>query len=278
MWRFVLLLVLGVIASSNAGNYGQVRRQGNIAEVLSEGGFSTLLQLVERAGLAESAAEGGPFTIFAPTDEAFAALDPALRNFLLTDVEALTTALLYHVVPGSVVGSALEDDLELGSATGSVLKVNVVGSNPREVTVNGVRVQKADLTASNGVVHVIEKVLLPPKLTIVEALAGDGRFSTLVTAISLADLFETLDSGTVDSFLQDIPAIRKGLLRLVLPSRLYSRALLGKTFRSVSGEELSVFQDNYSRLRIRSSINTATIINTDATLFNGVVHAIDSVI
>lgn len=58
------------------------------------------------------------------------------------------------------------------------------------------KVQKADLTASNGVVHVIEKVLLPPKLTIVEALAGDGRFSTLVTAISLADLFETLDSGS----------------------------------------------------------------------------------
>ncbi|XP_037789433.1 transforming growth factor-beta-induced protein ig-h3-like [Penaeus monodon] len=303
MRRSILFFfVFGVTASSRAENYGLDRRQGNIAEVLTKGGFSTLLQLVARAGLAESAAEGGPFTIFAPTDEAFAALDPTVRNFLLSDAEALTTALLYHVVPGSVVGSALEDDLELGSAAGSVLKVNVVGSNPREVTVNGVKVQKADLTASNGVVHVIEKVLLPPKLTIVEALAGDGRFSTLVTAISLADLFETLDSdgpftvfaptddalaslpqGTVDSFLQDIPAIRKGLLRLVLPSRLYSRALLGKTFRSVQwrrGEscvecqswsyDLSVFQDNYGRLRVRTSVNTATIIYTDATLFNGV--------
>nr|XP_027233008.1 transforming growth factor-beta-induced protein ig-h3-like [Penaeus vannamei] len=310
MGRFALLFFLGLLVSSRAGTYGPTRRQETIAEVLSGRGFSTLLQLVERAGLAETAAEGGPFTILAPTEEAFAALDPTLRNFLLSDVEALTTTLLYHVVLGSVVGSDLEDDLELWSAAGSVLKVNVDGSSPRriqvlvysyfssfifsltssylvkvildveicimearlnkdsipfshknfpkEVSINGVRVQRTDLLASNGVVHVLEKVLLPPKLSIVEALAGDGRFSTLVAAISLADLFETLDSdgpftvfaptddalaslpqGTVDSFLQDIPAIRQGLLRLVLPSRSYSRALLGKTFRALSGDEVN---------------------------------------
>ncbi|ROT62841.1 hypothetical protein C7M84_019293 [Penaeus vannamei] len=314
MGRFALLFFLGLLVSSRAGTYGPTRRQETIAEVLSGRGFSTLLQLVERAGLAETAAEGGPFTILAPTEEAFAALDPTLRNFLLSDVEALTTTLLYHVVLGSVVGSDLEDDLELWSAAGSVLKVNVDASLilpylallPSvltfhvpfpEVSINGVRVQRTDLLASNGVVHVLEKVLLPPKLSIVEALAGDGRFSTLVAAISLADLFETLDSdgpftvfaptddalaslpqGTVDSFLQDIPAIRQGLLRLVLPSRSYSRALLGKTFRALSGDELSVYRDNYGRLRVRSDVNTATITHTDATLLNGVVHAVDAVI
>ncbi|XP_042882499.1 periostin-like [Penaeus japonicus] len=296
MNAIILLFLAAGFLSADAGNYGPAQRMGNIAEVLTAGGFNTLLNLVVRADLAESAAEGGPFTIFAPTDKAFEALDPTVRNFLLADVDALTTALLYHVVPGRVAASSLEDGMTLGSATGSPLTVNV-GSYSSDVTVNGVRVEKTDLQASNGVVHVIEKVLLPPRLTILEALAGDGRFSTLVTAVSLADLFEALDSdgpftvfaptdealaavpeGTVESFLQDTPAIRNALLRHVVPSRLYSRALLGKTFTTLNGEALSVFQDAFGRLRVRTNANTATIIHTDATLFNGVVHAIDSVI
>ena len=133
---------------------------GTIVDVATEAGtFTTLLQAAETAGLVETLAGEGPYTVFAPTDEAFAAVDPATLEALLADPEALSDVLLYHVVAGEVTAA---DVVELDSATtvqGSDLPIVVDGDT---VMVGGATVITTDIPASNGVIHVIDQVLIPP--------------------------------------------------------------------------------------------------------------------
>jgi uncharacterized surface protein with fasciclin (FAS1) repeats len=138
----------------------------NIAEVAAAAGsFTTLLAAVEAAGLVELVTEGGPFTVFAPTDEAFAALLANLgvtAEDLLADTDLLTQVLAYHVVPfpyyaAEVVGL---DGAYIGTLLpGAALAISVDGEN---VFVNDVQIVAVDVLASNGVIHVIDGVLLPP--------------------------------------------------------------------------------------------------------------------
>ncbi|XP_042882493.1 transforming growth factor-beta-induced protein ig-h3-like [Penaeus japonicus] len=292
---FVAALVLAVQAGPPR-QVRQVESGGNLAQVLTERGFKTLVDLVVKAGLADTVSNNGPFTVFAPTDEAFAALEPRLVNYLLANPEVLKNVILYHVVPGQVFSSNLENDLVANSAQGRTLRVNLF-SNPSAAVINGVNVIEADITASNGVVHVIDKVLLPPKGTVVDTLVDDERFSTLVAAVTAAGLADTLTSagpftvfaptndafnklppGTVDSLLQDIPALQKILLRHVVPSTLYSRALLGNTFSTASQDELTVSQDSFGRVTASTSANTAVVTIPNTPVSNGVIHVIDTVI
>ncbi|XP_069975216.1 transforming growth factor-beta-induced protein ig-h3-like [Penaeus vannamei] len=296
---FGTVILAGLVLAVHGGHPRQVRQveaSGNLAEVLSGRGFSTLVDLVVKAGLADTVSNNGPFTVFAPTNDAFAALDPKLVNYLLQNPQVLKNVLLYHVLPGQVFSSSLEDDLVANSAQGRSVRVNLF-ANPAGVVVNGVDVIEADIPASNGVVHVVDKVLLPPKGTVVDTLLGDERFTTLVAAVTAAGLADTLASdgpftvfaptndafaklppGTVDSLLQDVPALQKVLLRHVVPSTLYSRALLGNSFSTASQDQLSVSQDSFGRVTASTSANTAlvTIPNTPAS--NGVIHVIDTVI
>ncbi|XP_063590932.1 transforming growth factor-beta-induced protein ig-h3-like [Penaeus indicus] len=296
---FGTLLLAGLVLAVNGRHPRQVRQvgsAGNLAEVLSGRGFQTLVDLVVKAGLADTVSNNGPFTVFAPTDEAFAALDPQLVNYLLANPEVLKNVLLYHVLPGQVFSSNLENDLVANSAQGRTVRVNLF-ANPSGAVVNGVNVIEADIPASNGVVHVIDKVLLPPKGSVVDTLVGDDRFTTLVAAVTAAGLADTLASegpftvfaptndafnklppGTVDSLLQDIPALQKILLRHVVPSTLYSRALLGNTFSTASQEELSVSQDAFGRVTASTSANTALVTIPNTPVSNGVIHVIDTVI
>ena len=133
---------------------------GTIVDVATEAGtFTTLLQAAETAGLVETLAGEGPYTVFAPTDEAFAAVDPATLEALLADPEALADVLLYHVVAGEVMAA---DVVELDSATtvqGSDVPIVVDGDT---VMVGDATVVTTDIPASNGVIHVIDQVLIPP--------------------------------------------------------------------------------------------------------------------
>merc|ERR1712106_548271 len=169
---------------------------GNLAELLTAQGFTTLVDLVVKAGLADTVSNSGPFTIFAPTNEAFAALDPALVQTLVNNPNQLKSVLLYHVVSGEVYSSGLSNNLQATSVEGSKLRVNLYKNHHSGVaTVNGARIVKADVKASNGVVHVIDKVILAPGGDIVDILAGDARFSTLVSAVTKAGLVDTLKSA-----------------------------------------------------------------------------------
>jgi uncharacterized surface protein with fasciclin (FAS1) repeats len=131
----------------------------NIVEVAAAAGsFNTLITAVKAAGLAETLAEGGPFTVFAPTDEAFARIPQADLEALLADKEALTAVLTYHVVPGTVYAA---DVVHLSSATtvnGQDVKVAVKDGN---VMIDGATVIATDIEATNGVIHVIDRVILP---------------------------------------------------------------------------------------------------------------------
>lgn len=137
----------------------------SVAEVV-EGNesFSTLSQAIEAAGLQETLSEPGPYTVFAPTDEAFAALPPETLDQLLQpeNQELLRQILSYHVVPGSVTSPSITPG-EVDTVTGEAVTVeNAAG----EITVDGARVVEPDIIASNGVVHAIDQVLLPPGLQV----------------------------------------------------------------------------------------------------------------
>jgi uncharacterized surface protein with fasciclin (FAS1) repeats len=133
---------------------------GTIVDVAGAAGtFETLLAAAQAAGLAETLQSEGPFTVFAPTDDAFAALPEGTVEALLADPEALADILLYHVVSGKVLAS---DVVGLTSATtvqGSEVAITVDGSS---VMINDANVVATDIEASNGVIHVIDAVILPP--------------------------------------------------------------------------------------------------------------------
>ena len=130
----------------------------NIVETAREAGtFQTLLTAVDAAGLGDTLADGGPFTVFAPTDDAFAALPQGTVQGLLDDLPALARVLTYHVVPGRITSAQITHDSEQKTVEGGVLKLAVNGS----LTVNDATVIQADVEAENGVIHVIDRVLIP---------------------------------------------------------------------------------------------------------------------
>jgi uncharacterized surface protein with fasciclin (FAS1) repeats len=146
-------MMLGFTAISAQG--GQDK---DIVETAVEAGsFNTLAKALTEAGLVETLKGAGPFTVFAPTDEAFAKLPAGTLESLLTDKQKLTAVLTYHVVPGKVMAA---DVLRLTSAKtveGQEVKISTMSG----VMVNDAHVVKTDILASNGVIHVIDKVILP---------------------------------------------------------------------------------------------------------------------
>lgn len=135
----------------------------DIVEIASDTDeLSTLVAAVEAAGLVETLQGDGPFTVFAPTNEAFDALpDGTLESLLLEENrEMLIDILTYHVVPGTVMSGDLSDGMTAGTVQGSDLTISV---NDYGVSVNDASVVQADVEASNGVVHVIDSVILPPQ-------------------------------------------------------------------------------------------------------------------
>jgi uncharacterized surface protein with fasciclin (FAS1) repeats len=132
----------------------------NIVETaVAAGNFTTLVAAVEAAGLVETLSGEGPFTVFAPTDEAFAALPEGTVEGLLADPEALAAVLTYHVVPGSVMSGDLSDGMMATTVNGADITVSL---DMGTVMINDATVTTADIEASNGVIHVIDAVILPP--------------------------------------------------------------------------------------------------------------------
>lgn len=123
------------------------------------GSFDTLVAAVMAAGLVDTLKGKGPYTVFAPTDEAFAALPAGTLDGLLKDKEKLKKILLYHVVPGAVKAADVVKLTSAKTAEGSDVKIKVADG---KVKVNDANVVKTDVTATNGVIHVIDKVILPP--------------------------------------------------------------------------------------------------------------------
>jgi uncharacterized surface protein with fasciclin (FAS1) repeats len=132
----------------------------NIVETaIAAGSFQTLVAAVKAAGLAETLSGPGPFTVFAPTDAAFAALPAGTVEGLLADKAALTRVLTYHVLAGEVLSSALPGTTSATTVQGSPVTFSIMGDQAR---INGARIVTTDIRTTNGVIHVIDAVILPP--------------------------------------------------------------------------------------------------------------------
>ncbi len=152
---FMALAATTILATSAfAGGHSK-----DIVDTAVEAGsFTTLVAAVQAAGLVETLKSEGPFTVFAPTDDAFAALPEGTVEALLADPEALAAILTYHVVPGKVMSTDLTNNMMAATANGADVTIMTEGG----VMVNDATVVAADIEASNGVIHVIDKVILPP--------------------------------------------------------------------------------------------------------------------
>jgi uncharacterized surface protein with fasciclin (FAS1) repeats len=152
-------LILGVLASAMPVNAGS-QKQDIVDIAVSAGTFTTLVAALQAAGLADTLKGKGPFTVFAPTDEAFKKLPAGTVESLLKpeNKEKLRAILLYHVVAGDVTAAQAMKLSSAKTVNGQELKLSVHGGT---VMVNDARVVKADIVASNGVIHVIDTVLIP---------------------------------------------------------------------------------------------------------------------
>ena len=152
-------VVLAAFAASVAPSAAAPAKQANIVQtVVATGQFKTLAKLLKAAGLASALQGKGPFTVFAPTDAAFAKVPKTTLNALAKDKAKLRAVLLYHVVKGRYPSARVLKTRNLRTLNGQSVRVRTMGSS---VYVGAARVTKVDVKASNGVIHVLNAVLIP---------------------------------------------------------------------------------------------------------------------
>jgi uncharacterized surface protein with fasciclin (FAS1) repeats len=155
-------IVLAVVGLAIGSNFARATNQDIVDTAVGAGQFKTLAAALGAAGLVETLKGTGPYTVFAPTDEAFAQLPAGtVENLLKPENKAKLTAILtYHVVPGAVKAEQVTKLDEAKTVNGAMVKVS---TEDGKVMINDATVVKADIEASNGVIHVINKVILPPE-------------------------------------------------------------------------------------------------------------------
>ncbi len=155
----IFAAVAAFLSMAQAGSMQHTSTNKDIVDTaISAGNFNTLVTAVQAAGLVDTLKGEGPFTVFAPTDEAFAKLPKDQLDALLADKDALTKVLTYHVVSGKIMsGDIAGKTMNVATVEGSDIKVNAKSG----VMINDANVVKADIATSNGVIHVIDSVILP---------------------------------------------------------------------------------------------------------------------
>ena len=267
----------------------------NIVETaVAAGSFKTLVAAVQAAGLAETLS-GGNFTVFAPTDEAFAKLPAGTLEMLLKpeNKAKLASILTYHVVPGKVMAADVVKLKNAGTVQGQRVDISVNGGT---VTVDGAKVVTTDIACSNGVIHVIDSVILPNDKNIVEVAASNGSFNTLVAAVKAAGLVETLSGkgpftvlAPTDAAFAKLPA---GTLENLLKPENKKQLVEILTYHVVPGvaaysdqvvkmTEIPTVLGNTIKVTVKDGkvmLGNATVAIVDVETSNGVIHAIDTVL
>lgn len=274
----------------------QPKESTSVAELVSERDeLSTLAQAIQASDLLNTLDEEGPYTIFAPSDAAFAAFPDYTPDQLLLEGnrETLNEILKYHTLSGKIMASDLTD----GQATATVQGEKVIINTGEAVKVNGTTVTAANLEADNGVIHIIDEVLLPlsmQKKTIAQVAIADDRLSTLVTALKSADLVKTLQGkgpftvfaptneafaalpeGTVESLLKPE---NKELLASLLTYHVVANPLKGEDL--VEGTDLITIQGEPIKVEVNDrgkSVGGALVISPDIKASNGMVHVVNTV-
>jgi transforming growth factor-beta-induced protein len=251
---------------------------------VAAGSFTKLAGALEAAGLVTALKGAGPFTVFAPTDAAFEAFEAANPGVLAgLDKDELTAILTYHVVAGAAVrSSALKDGQIVTTLNGSPALIRTASG----ATIADAKVTTADVTASNGVIHVIDRIILPPGDDIVETAIAAGSFDTLAAALTAAGLVDDLQAkgpftvfAPTDAAFAELAAVPSGdALRDVLLYHVVSGAVgsgdlvAGSVPTLLSGESLSV------SLAEGVGIDTASVTQANIITKNGVIHVVDSVL
>jgi uncharacterized surface protein with fasciclin (FAS1) repeats len=258
------------------------------------GNFTTLLAALDATGLDQALRGPGPFTVFAPTDDAFDALPDGTVEALLGDLDALTRILTYHVASGKVPASEVVklDAMSVETIGGELVWIDVKDG---KVILNDVaEVVITDIYASNGIIHVIDAVLVPKD--IVETASANEDFETLVAALGAAgladalsapnglytvfaptgDAFAALPPGVLDGLLADIPALQRVLKYHVASGPLPAFEVVkldGKSAETIGGELV--------RIELKDGkvyVNDAEVVIKDIKTSNGIIHVIDAVL
>ncbi len=289
------MFVRSMIAVALSGAMAASSMAADIVDTaVANGKFTKLAAALGAADLVDALKGEGPFTVFAPTDDAFAKLPAGTVATLLKpeNKDKLTAILTYHVVSGKVMAKQVVGLKGAKSLNGQRIDVAVDGS---KVTVDGANVVMTDIACDNGVIHVIDSVILPADKTIPATAEAAGSFKTLLAAAGAAGLAETLGSkgpftvfaptdeafgklpaGTVESLLK--PENKQKLVDIlkyhVVAGRVYSEdAVAAKTAKTLLGSPISV---NVSKAG--AMINSSKLVKTDIDASNGVIHVIDSVL
>ena len=276
---------------------------------VEDGRFETLVAALQAAELVSTLSGEGPFTVFAPTDDAFAALPDGVVAGLLEDIPSLTEVLTYHVVSGTVLAETVVGLTSAATLQGEEVTIEVIDPNRPPLTIGNVMIDGAtvlitDIIGSNGVIHVIDSVILPTEIaaspsspevtkTIVDIAVEDGRFETLVAALQAADLVSTLSGegpftvfaptddafaalpeGTVDNLLADIPALTNVLTYHVVAGSVLAEQVAGlSSAKTLQGSDVGV-----SVMGGNVIIDNAMVVIADIIGSNGVIHVIDKVL
>ena len=273
----------------------RAQQPGTIVETaVSASKFDTLVAAVKAAGLAKTLSGKGPFTVFAPTDEAFKKLPQGTLESLLKPENKgkLASILTYHVVPGRVMA---KDVFGLDTATtvnGQRLDVKFAKG---KLTVDGAKVVATDIDTSNGVIHVIDTVMLPEFNDIPTVATKAGQFKTLLAAVKAAGLAETLSGkgpftvfaptdaafkklpeGTLESLLK--PENKDKLVNIlkyhVVSGRVYAdQAIKAGEAKTLLGQGVEV---TFGSEGVK--VNDSGVVGADVEASNGVIHVIDQVL
>lgn len=258
------------------------------------GSFKTLVAAVKAAGLVETLKSEGPFTVFAPTDEAFAKLPAGTVEELLKpeNKARLQAILTYHVVAGKVLAADVVTLKSAESVQGQQIDITVKDG---KVAVDNANVIKTDIACANGVIHVIDNVILPTEKDIVDTAVGAGSFKTLVAAVQAADLVDTLKSkgpftvfAPTDEAFAKLPAgtvedLLKPENKAKLQAVLTYHVVAGKVMAADVVQLKSAKTVNGKSAIIKTSkagvmVDGANVVATDIETSNGVIHVIDRVI
>jgi len=257
------------------------------------GTFKTLLAAVDAADLKDTLSGVGNFTVFAPNDDAFAKIPKPVLDMIIKDKEMLKGILLYHVVGKNLDAASVLKEKKLETAA----KIDLlVTTKDGAAFVNGKKIIKTDIKANNGIIHVVEDVIQPPK-NLVE-VAKENKFNTLLTAVKAAGLEETLAKGgpftvfaptdeafakidkkTLEAVLADKALLTKILTYHVVSGKTYDFDLKDEStkVKTVQGNELEI-QVKDGAAKLIGKKGEAKITATNVLGSNGVVHVIDTVV
>ena len=256
--------------------------------------FSTLVTALQAANLVDTLNGAGPFTVFAPTNAAFAAIPAADLQALLADVPALTGVLNYHVIADEVTA---DEVVTLDTAvTASDYRIRIAVDNGNVILNGNVMVTTTDIRASNGVIHVIDAVLIPQ--TITDVAAANADFGTLVTALGAADLVDTLNgpgpftvfaptnaafdalpAGVLQSLLGDIPALTNVLTYHVVSGDVQAAEVVNLNMATaLNNGTIGISVEGGGVVLTDEQNNSVNVTTTDILTANGVIHVIDAVL